>query len=41
MRQRGATLRDIASALNRAGLTTNSGTAWKPTQVSRLLQMMG
>ncbi|RJL20599.1 DNA invertase [Paracoccus siganidrum] len=41
MRQGGATLRDIASALNRAGLTTASGTAWRPTQVSRLLHMLG
>ncbi|MBK4218155.1 hypothetical protein JJJ17_19685 [Paracoccus caeni] len=40
MRQRGATLRDIASALNRAGLMTSSGTAWRPAQVSRLLQLM-
>ncbi|WP_199258661.1 serine integrase family protein [Paracoccus binzhouensis] len=41
MRRRGATLRDIASALNRAGLTTASGTAWRPGQVSRLLQAIG
>lgn len=38
MRQRGSTLRDIASALNRAGLSSASGTAWRPTQVSRLLR---
>lgn len=41
MRRSGAALRDIAAALNRAGLTTSCGTAWRPTQVSRLLQAMG
>lgn len=40
MRQRGATLRDIAEVLNRTGLVTISGTAWRPAQVSRILQLM-
>ncbi len=40
MRPIGAALRDIAKALNRAGLTTSCGTAWRATQVSRLLQAM-
>ncbi len=40
MRERGATLRDIAEVLNRTGLVTVSGTAWRPAQVSRILQLM-
>lgn len=40
MRQRGASLRDIANVLNRAGLVTTSGTAWRPAQVSRILQLV-
>lgn len=40
MRQRGASLRDIADVLNRTGLVTARGTAWRPVQVSRVLQQM-
>ncbi|MBU3029376.1 recombinase family protein [Paracoccus marinaquae] len=40
MRENGATLHDIAMALNRAGLTTPRGSAWRPAQVSRILQRM-
>lgn len=38
MRQGGSTLRQIASVLNQRGWTTETGTAWRPTHVSRLLR---
>ncbi|MDK8874610.1 recombinase family protein [Paracoccus sp. SSJ] len=40
LRDGGATLRDIASALNRVGLTTARGTAWRANHVSRILHYM-
>ncbi|WP_193668218.1 recombinase family protein [Paracoccus kondratievae] len=41
MRERGSTLREIASALNQRRWTTETGTAWRPTHVSRLLRDLG
>lgn len=38
MRESGSTLSEIASALNQRGWTTENGTAWRPTHVSRLLR---
>lgn len=40
MRQSGATLDDIASTLNRTGLTTVRGTAWRASHISNVLQQM-
>ena len=37
LRDQGATLRDIAAALNKAGQQTPRGGSWHPTSVSRLL----
>ena len=37
LRDQGATLRDIAAALNNAGQQTPRGGSWHPTSVSRLL----
>lgn len=37
LRDQGATLRDIAVALNKAGQQTPRGGSWHPTSVSRLL----
>ena len=37
LRDQGATLRDIAAALNKAGQKTPRGGSWHPTSVSRLL----
>ncbi len=37
LRDQGATLRDIAAALNKAGQPTPRGGSWHPTSVSRLL----
>lgn len=34
------TLRDVASAMNAAGVPTNGGGAWHPTSVNRLLKRM-
>lgn len=41
MRQGGATLRDIAAALNRDNVATARGTAWRPSHIARLLQLAG
>lgn len=38
MRQKGSTLDQIAQHLNDEGHTTQTGSTWTPTQVSRLLQ---
>lgn len=40
LRDGGATFRDIASTLNRLGMTTARGTAWRANHVSRILQYM-
>lgn len=37
LRASGATLRDMASALNRIGMTTRRGTAWRANHIARLL----
>ncbi|AGT07252.1 recombinase family protein [Paracoccus aminophilus] len=40
LRHRGATMGDIASELNRAGITTARGAAWRATNVSRILSYL-
>jgi hypothetical protein len=40
LRERGATLQEVADALNEAGLTTPRGTQWRPTQVVRVLKRL-
>lgn len=38
LRDRGATLQEVADALNGSGLTTPRGSLWRPEQVRRVLQ---
>lgn len=40
LRQQGATLRDIASSLNSAGIKTPRGSNWQAVQVKRLLERL-
>lgn len=40
MRNRGATLREIARALNEAGVVTARGGEWHPAQVARVLERL-
>ncbi len=41
LRDHGATLQDIADALNGNGMRTPRGGAWQPTQVARVLTRLG
>lgn len=40
LRQQGATLREIAEALNKSGVATARGAQWQPSQVKRVLERL-
>lgn len=40
LRQQGATLREIAEALNKSGVVTARGGKWQPSQVKRVLERL-
>jgi len=40
LRQQGATLREIAEALNKSGVATARGGKWQPSQVKRVLERL-
>jgi hypothetical protein len=40
LRQQGATLREIAEALNTSGVATARGGKWQPSQVKRVLERL-
>ncbi|MCP9851020.1 recombinase family protein [Cyanobium sp. Morenito 9A2] len=41
LRRNGATLQKVADALNNAGIRTQRGCMWRPTQVSNAIQRLG